>query len=189
MTSETESDKRAPEGLQAVQDFVNSADFDRGEDALTTPAALQDWLASRQLVDPGTPVTEADLRRAIEMREGLRSVLATHNGIEADSAALERLERASRRAALHATFAEGAPPGLAPAVKGTDAGLARLLAAVATAQADGTWSRLKACADEDCLWAFYDHSKNRRGRWCSMAVCGNQHKARAYRERAKAFDS
>ena len=60
---------------------------------------------------------------------------------------------------------------------------------MATAQADGTWHRLKACADDGCRWAFYDHSKNRRGRWCSMAVCGNQHKARAYRERAKASDA
>ena len=116
-------------------------------------------------------------------------MLATHNGLPADPAALERLERASERAALRATFAAGATPGWPRPSTGPTPGLARLLAAVATAQADGTWSRLKACADDGCLWAFYDHSKNRRGRWCSMAVCGNQHKARAYRERAKASDS
>jgi predicted RNA-binding Zn ribbon-like protein len=57
---------------------------------------------------------------------------------------------------------------------------------VTTAAADGSWQRLKACADEECRWAFYDHSRNRSGRWCSMATCGNQQKARTYRERARA---
>ena len=47
----------------------------------------------------------------------------------------------------------------------------------------GTWSRLKVCPADDCQWAFYDHSKNRSGTWCSMQVCGNRAKVRAYRER------
>ena len=47
--------------------------------------------------------------------------------------------------------------------------------------ADGTWRRLKACREDTCQWAFYDRSKNRSGTWCSMAVCGNRAKARAYR--------
>ena len=37
----------------------------------------------------------------------------------------------------------------------------------------------------DCRWAFYDGSKNRSGRWCDMASCGNRMKARAFRERAR----
>ena len=45
--------------------------------------------------------------------------------------------------------------------------------------ADGTWSRLKACREDDCHWAFYDRSRNRSGQWCVMAVCGNRNKARA----------
>ncbi|HEV2869799.1 MAG TPA: CGNR zinc finger domain-containing protein, partial [Actinomycetota bacterium] len=30
---------------------------------------------------------------------------------------------------------------------------------------------------------FYDHSTNRSGTWCTMSVCGNRRKARAYRRR------
>ena len=45
------------------------------------------------------------------------------------------------------------------------------------------WKRLKACRLHTCEWAFYDHTKNRSGAWCNMAVCGNRAKARAYRER------
>ena len=42
---------------------------------------------------------------------------------------------------------------------------------------DGTWGRLKACAEDGCRWAFYDASRNQSGRWCSMAVCGNRPRA------------
>ncbi len=49
--------------------------------------------------------------------------------------------------------------------------------------AEGNWPRLKVCREDTCAWAFYDRSKNRSGAWCSMAVCGNRTKARAYRAR------
>jgi predicted RNA-binding Zn ribbon-like protein len=58
-----------------------------------------------------------------------------------------------------------------------------LLAITAVAMADGTWSRLKVCPGEHCGWAFYDGSRNRSGRWCSMAVCGGRSKARAHYRR------
>lgn len=180
----SEPEKLAPGALAVVQEFVNTANLDRGEDRLERPEDLHEWLASHDLVERGAEVSDADLRRAIDVREGLRALLATHNGAEIDTDAHARLERAASRAPMHATFTP-AGPQLTPSGKGADAGLASLLAIVATAQADGSWPRLKACADDGCLWAFFDHSKNRRGRWCSMAVCGNQHKARQYRERTK----
>jgi predicted RNA-binding Zn ribbon-like protein len=45
---------------------------------------------------------------------------------------------------------------------------------------------MKACDDEDCRWAFYDQSRNRSGKWCDMAECGNRHKVRRYRSRQAA---
>jgi predicted RNA-binding Zn ribbon-like protein len=44
---------------------------------------------------------------------------------------------------------------------------------------------MKVCAADDCEWAFYDHTKNRSGAWCSMESCGNRAKGRAYRERRR----
>ena len=189
MIEESAPDKRAPEPLRFVQQFVNTAELDEDADDLTSPEALRDWMAARDLADPDAEVTDADLRRALEVREGLRAVLYTHNGGDRDDEALELLERAASRAALRATFAGDCAPRLTPAAKGTDAGLARLLAIVARSAADGSWDRLKACAGPDCRWAFYDKSKNRSGRWCSMATCGNLHKTRAFRERAKASEA
>jgi predicted RNA-binding Zn ribbon-like protein len=62
-------------------------------------------------------------------------------------------------------------------------GLDVIVEAIATSVAEGRWSRLKLCASPDCRWAFYDTSRSGGGRWCSMEVCGNRHKTRAYRQR------
>ena len=63
--------------------------------------------------------------------------------------------------------------------------VAGLLAEVHRAHATGEWARLKACANPDCQWVYYDGSRNRSGRWCSMNECGDVMKARAYRRRAR----
>lgn len=185
MTSEAEPEKSAPEPLRLVQQLVNSADLETGEDELGTPAALADWLVGHELVTFGTAISAADHRRAIDVREGLRAVLFANNGGDPDREAVARLELAAARAELRACFPDEARPELVPSCDGVTGALARLLAIVTTAGADGTWSRLKACADSGCRWAFYDHSKNRSGRWCTMAVCGNQQKARSYRARRR----
>ncbi len=49
----------------------------------------------------------------------------------------------------------------------------------------GRLQRLKACANPDCQWVYYDASRNRSGRWCSMGECGDVMKARAYRARSR----
>ena len=41
--------------------------------------------------------------------------------------------------------------------------------------------RLKRCPAENCRWLFLDRTKNRSRRWCDMATCGNQAKARTHR--------
>jgi predicted RNA-binding Zn ribbon-like protein len=71
-----------------------------------------------------------------------------------------------------------------PTAGGVDGALGHVVAAIHAAVAEGTWDRLKACERDVCRWAFYDHSKNRSGHWCSMAVCGQREKnRRAYRRR------
>jgi predicted RNA-binding Zn ribbon-like protein len=66
---------------------------------------------------------------------------------------------------------------------GLDAALGVVLAIAARGMLDGTWERLKICPGDDCGWAFYDHSRNRSGRWCSMLVCGGRAKARTHYQR------
>ena len=44
---------------------------------------------------------------------------------------------------------------------------------------------VRKCANPDCILYFYDVSRTRRRRWCSMAVCGNRMKVAAYARRRK----
>jgi predicted RNA-binding Zn ribbon-like protein len=186
MITDISEAKRAPAPLGVLQRFVNSVSFERGEEELETPEALRAWLVERELMDPDEPVSEGDLRRALDVREGLRALLFANNGHELDTAAVERLDRAASRAGvcLHFDGTDGSLR-LEPDATGVDGAIARLMADVARATHEGSWERLKACPEETCRWAFYDHSKNRSARWCSMETCGNLHKARAYRARRR----
>jgi hypothetical protein len=110
-----------------------------------------------------------------DLRDALRRYLST--GDAADLSAL------AARYPLVVTFDDDGGAGLTPA--GADELVADLLAEVHRAHAAGEWPRLKACANPDCQWIYYDGSRNRSGRWCSMNECGDVMKARAYRRRAR----
>jgi len=175
----------APGALEFVREFVNTADLEAGEDRLDSPAALVAWLAERGLVDGGTAAGPTDLRRAIELREALRAILLAHADHSPEDRAAPGgvLDAAARRARLRVAFAEDGRSRVVADADGVDGALGRLVAMAHSAQADGTWERLKACPWHSCRWAFYDHTKNHSGRWCTMDVCGNRAKAAAYRRR------
>ncbi|WP_018655133.1 CGNR zinc finger domain-containing protein [Actinomadura flavalba] len=165
-----------------LRDFVNTRDVEVGSDELGGPRRLADWLAGRGLVPAGTPARDADLRLALDLREGLRAAMLAHHGTGGAPAALDGV-----LAELPVRVALGGPaPTLTAAGTGARAGLARVAAAVVESAADGTWPRLKVCPEATCAWAFLDTSKNRSRTWCSMRVCGNRTKTRAYRARRRA---
>jgi predicted RNA-binding Zn ribbon-like protein len=66
-------------------------------------------------------------------------------------------------------------------------GLEWLLAAIARSAAElvveGLPAPVKRCANPECRLFFYDDSRTRQRRWCSMAVCGNRHKVAAFLRR------
>jgi predicted RNA-binding Zn ribbon-like protein len=168
--------------LEIVRAFVNTADVGSGSDELATPAALVAWLAEHGLVEEGTEASEQDLERTRAVREALRAFLYANSGGELDPEAPLVLDAAAERSNLRLHFcSEGAD--LMSCADGVDGAHGRLLSIVAEAMRAGTWARLKACRSDDCRWAFFDGSKNHSRAWCSMAVCGNRAKARAFRER------
>jgi predicted RNA-binding Zn ribbon-like protein len=180
----------APGELSTVQSFINSH-FDLvgewGTDLFSTPAGLRDWCMREGLISRRTdPFGDVDVERAIAIREGLRALAAIGGH--------ERSVSPERRAAFNAAT-DGLPMRLVLAATGVqlvpavDEPLARALASVLSiaygAIFDGRWERLKICPGEHCGWAFYDHSRNKSGRWCSMSVCGGRAKARSYYRRAR----
>jgi predicted RNA-binding Zn ribbon-like protein len=71
-----------------------------------------------------------------------------------------------------------------------EGGLDWLLAAIARSAAEliaeGATSRLRICSNPGCGLFFYDTSRTRRRRWCSMSRCGNRHKVAAFSRRHSA---
>lgn len=172
----------APGDLDTIVAFVNTRNFEESEERLADAAGTAAWLRDAGLPEPAR-LTAADAARLRTVREALRAVLLHHNGepLAPDAAAT----LAHNAPALAVEFDPNGSPQVvaAPGAKGLDAPLAELYAIVARAQATGDWERMKACTAHDCVWAFYDHSRNRSARWCAMGSCGNRAKARAYRER------
>jgi predicted RNA-binding Zn ribbon-like protein len=175
----------APGDLELVRQFINTADLAPGEDELVDLAALRAWLLERRLIGPRDELAADDLGRALAVREALRSVLESRSRGAVDDDALRSLNLVPAGALLRIAFDGDGMPRLEPVASGLDGAIAELYAIIRCAALDGTWERLKVCADHGCLWAFYDHSKNRSRSWCNMAVCGNRAKARHYRERKR----
>jgi predicted RNA-binding Zn ribbon-like protein len=176
----------APGGLGLVQAFINTNDIEDGQEELSDPERLRLWLAAHDLPGGEDELGQDDLRRALEVREALRDLAGANNGEPADPSAAETLNRIASTARLRVRFGTDGEARLEPAERGLTGALALLLANVETAMVDGTWPRFKTCRNDECRWAFYDHSKNRSGTWCTMADCGDKLKARAYRQRRKA---
>ena len=151
---------------------INTLDVETGVDSLSA-----DWLQSAGLA--GGEALSLDAVR--ELREALRGVLAGHHDGTVDADAVAALDALARSAPVLVGFAPDGAVGL----HGSGV-IGRVLAIVAAASGDGTWERLKVCGADDCRWAFYDASRNHSRTWCSMSVCGNRAKARAYRRRASA---
>jgi predicted RNA-binding Zn ribbon-like protein len=172
----------APGDLELVRQFVNTYDVESAWEEFTSPVELAAWLVARGLLPTGRRLGDKDLATARTLRDALRDVLAANAGHADAPAARRTLDRIAARYPMRmrlnggAWLEPGGGPGVAPA-------MARLLATIYDAMTLGTFERLKVCRNDECQWAFYDHSRNRSGAWCTMAVCGNRMKGRAFRTR------
>ncbi|WP_433463332.1 CGNR zinc finger domain-containing protein [Spirillospora sp. CA-128828] len=179
----------APMPLRVIEEFINTRR--RDSDEIATPQQLATWLHTRGLIPADTVVNAEQRDHGERIREGLRALIAGNNAEPVSSPRPDGLNPAARAelADLTRDFplmldVTASPPRLVARTRApVEAALARLLAVVAEAVAEGTWTRLKACREPSCRWAYYDHSRNRRRTWCSMDICGNRAKARASHHR------
>jgi predicted RNA-binding Zn ribbon-like protein len=171
----------APEDLELVRDFVNTLDILPGTERFENPGGLALWLADHRLVPSSPVLTDGDLARARKLREALRAFLLTNAGLPLAPEAAEAFDDAAGSARLHARADEEGWLELLPVDEGAlGHAVGRLVSIVFAAQQDGTWSRLKVCAE--CHWALYDHTKNYSTAWCGSR-CGARVRSRRYRQR------
>jgi predicted RNA-binding Zn ribbon-like protein len=168
-----------PESLWLVESLLNSVDLESGQDDLEALPRFRRWLRDHGRGPAADTATEADLTLARGLRDALRDEVAGGGD-------RSRLDRLASGVGLAARFAPDGRIELA----GTDAGvrgvLGEVLAAVVRAEHEGAWQRLKICSSAACRYVYYDRSKNGSRRWCSMRICGNRSKTRAYRDRVNA---
>ncbi|MHC9295934.1 CGNR zinc finger domain-containing protein [Mycobacterium sp. LTG2003] len=179
--------KPAPGPLSRIQALVNTVELPAGPDRLADAADATPWLVANGLLRDGATPTEGELDLLREVREALRALIV-HNagGPPPAPASLAALRNVAAGAAIRAELGDGSSVELFAAGDTVAERLVELLLVVRDAQRDGTWARLKACANDECVWAFYDRSRNHGGMWCDMADCGNKLKNREFRARRRA---
>ena len=178
-------------GGRPALDFVNTrrARWRRDVDCLLSVEEVVEWLVRAGLLGQPTRAPTSVLGEARELREaidaGVRAAVAR---TPVDPAAIDLIDDwltlAGSRPAL-VTGIDGRPrlsvrsavdsPRRALGMVAYDA--ARMLGLPAER------ARVRICGSATCSARFYDRSPAARRRWCSMALCGNQEKARRFRER------
>src|SRR5690348_14962580 len=121
-TIDEEQSKAAPGQLELVQALVNTQ-YGKGRYAhveLTSSEQLRAWLVERRLLAEGTPVSEGDFRRVIQLREALRSLLGANNEREMPASQTEVLNRLASNAPLTVRFQQDGVPTLEPEIAGVD---------------------------------------------------------------------
>jgi predicted RNA-binding Zn ribbon-like protein len=178
-------------GGRPALDFVNTRRerWRRDVECLLSVDEVVTWLVQAELLAqpmraPASILGEArTLREAID--EGVRAAVA---GTAPDSAAVvlidDWLALAGSRPAL-AVGPEGEPV-LTERVTADSPRRALGIVAYDAARMLGLPSeraRVRICGSDTCSARFYDRSPAGARRWCSMALCGNQNKARRWRTR------
>ena len=180
-------------GGRPALDLVNTLRerWRRRVETLVTPGDLGLWLVRAQLLPAPPRVTPARLRDARELREAIdvcvqaavagaatpRPAVAVIDGWLAHAAARAQLGLAGDGTPVLGEQAPGDAVRRALGAVALDA--ARMLGTQAEA------ARIRVCASETCSARFYDRSPAGRRRWCSMALCGNEAKARRHRARSR----
>lgn len=140
-------------------------------DELADPQALRSW----QRAHGGTG-TLAEGRALVEARDVLQDVVHGSRPAAALAPLLDGVTSRPKVTPDGVTWEVDAPTGRGPAVD----------AVMAWSEVQQTMpGRLRACANPECRLFLLDRSKTNRGRWCSMAVCGNRMKARRHYQRTR----
>lgn len=171
---------------RACLDFVHTGTDEHMHELIHDDQDLALFL--RVVADvPTVTVADGDLDRALFLRDAIRAAaLRIVAGARPPRNAVAVLNAAAEAAPVVPVLGAAGQvrhlPGSAEQALST---LARdaiaLFAGLMTA--GGAEGRLRQCAADDCGLFLMDTSRPNNRRWCSMELCGNRNKTRAYRAR------
>jgi predicted RNA-binding Zn ribbon-like protein len=178
----------APDDLELVRAFLSLHDHERGNPDALRPSleSVRWWLGSRGFVGSGEPVRDQDLAWALRVRDALTAKVRENMGQPRDEEATDLLNHAAEEVGLRVCFGCADDDPIHVDASGVRGAIGRILGSAFLAELDGRWERFRICHDPGCASVFFDRSKNKSGKWCSMSSCGNRAKVRAFRERQAA---
>lgn len=166
----------APGNLALLEGFLNTWSEEMGIDDFGTAQSTEAWLRSVDLWKGAQKLTQAQHQKLVKFRSDLRAWILNK---ECTQPLNELISEISFQAEFTSTGevqfrSTGAPFQRA---------LGALVELISQSLQEGTWDRMKCCELPTCGWAFYDSTRSRTKRWCSMKTCGSRHKAREYYKR------
>ena len=188
-TRETKGMTEAPRlGDHLALDLLNTEARVQGQtfDFWTSNQDVLRWLAQNGVAQTGKQTAPADLlQRGRELRAVVRDlVTARKQGARVDIDALNHFLHPHLTSLQLQRDGEGHLVMTRVARGDTTASLLGPVAeAAAELLAEGDFTLVRQCEHEDCVLWFYDRTKSHKRRWCSMALCGNRHKAAQFRKR------
>ena len=180
--------RAAPDDLELVRSFLSLHDHELGDPDGMPPSheSLRWWLGSRGLVEPEEQVRDQDLAWALRIREALTAKVRESMGEPREEDATALLNRAAEETGVRVCFGCADGDAIHVEAAGVRGAIGRILGTAFLAELDGRWERFRICHDPGCSAVFFDRSKNKSGKWCSMDSCGNRAKVRAFRARQAA---
>ena len=168
----------APGTLVLLEGFLNTWSGELDIDDLHTVKSAEAWLRSVPLWTGSKKLTSEQHQKIVKFRSDLRSwILDKGNTQPPNELAAEISFRAEFRSEGDVRFL--------PADVGYDGVIGMLIKVISESQQNGTWDRFKCCDLPTCGWAYFDSTRSRTKRWCSMKTCGSRHKAREYYKRKR----
>ena len=188
-----------PVPLETAFDFLNTLELEDGAlvERLTSLDTVATWLANAGVVSDPTTITKLGrtaksrdevLERVVRTRTALRDVAhaVAHHEAPARSAVDEVNRALAARERVQLVAADdGVRLGHSHVGDAVDDVLARIAEPIVRELGYGREDRVRICANDTCRWIFFDESRPGNRRWCDMATCGNQAKARRHRARQK----
>lgn len=181
----SEPAREVPPAAASVVDLLNSRSHGT---AHAFPDALGDPETAGAVLRPfGQPEAESPSPERVAEIRALREILVRLVTARDAAEAADGWADLTDRAASVASRQDFSAPGKVRMrqVAG-DPVVGRITFAVAELVDDGTWPRVRVCANERCGRAFYDTTRSRTQRWHSYEMCGNRKNVAAYRARKKA---
>lgn len=175
-------------GDHLAMDLLNTEARSQGEivDFWSSNADVQRWLVKHGVATAAASKPPAELlARGRGLRAAVREAVVARKA--GKPVAVEALNEYLQGYLTAPVLVRGKAGTLALDRMARGDATSSMLGPVAEAAArllvEADFALVKQCEHPDCILWFYDRTRSHKRRWCSMARCGNRHKAAQFRKR------